>query len=179
MKSIHIYKLLAGRFVDAPDYKVSLNTPVGDKWTETMCEWGAERTRWRNQRSIITLKEVFALQILKCTLINNFSEWSVDCETSPCCLCSRSSASGVYSMKFTKLHCCPEDPRQRGRRCHYMTFHTLTSCMSTSCRLLVAWVTVRPNALFPRLPSDCPQARGESSAHEAVSMLHSQKAIVQ
>lgn len=51
--------------------------------------------------------------------------------------------------------------------------------MSSFCRLLVAWVTVRPNALFPRLPSDCPQARGESSAHEAVSMLHSQKAIIQ
>lgn len=39
-------------------------------------------------------------------------------------------------------------------------------------RLLVIWVTVRPDAVFPRLPSDCPQARGESSTHEALSMLH-------
>ena len=43
--------------------------------------------------------------------------------------------------------------------------------------LLVSWA--RPNDVFPRLPAGRPQARGESSTHEALSMLHSQKVVLQ
>lgn len=44
--------------------------------------------------------------------------------------------------------------------------------------LLVAPVTMRP-AVFPRLPSDCPQARRESAAHEALPVLGGQEDVFQ
>lgn len=83
-----------------------------------------------------------------------------------------------FSLLFSSQRCCcPEEPASSLQSLWtWLDPHLLHVQLPRPNQYCCLGNHLRPDVVFPRLPSDCPRAWGESSSHTALFVLGGQKA---